>query len=104
MDVVDNLLEKTDACLDEYSGLITKSTISQEGQMTKTASVRGKQKLGKALRTHDIAKPQLLFDKVPNNQEISPFKPLLLKKPNAIVALDTSLKLIATENGSMQYV
>lgn len=103
VDVVDNLLEKADACLDEYSGVIRKLSPSQEEQMKKAAPASGKQKPGKAYRTQHIAKPQLLFDKVPTNDETIPFKPLLRRKPNAIVALDESLNLVAAEDGFKQY-
>ncbi|CAD6585716.1 MAG: exosome nuclease subunit [Alectoria sarmentosa] len=103
VDVVDNLLEKADACLDEYSGIIRKLSPTQEEQIKKAAPDFGKQKPGKAYRTQNIAKPQLLFDKVPTNEETTPFKPSLHTKPNAIAALDESLKLVAAEDGFKQY-
>lgn len=103
VDVVDILLEKADACLDEYSGVIRKLSPTQEEQIKQAAPPSGKQKPGKAYRTQNIAKPQLLFDKVPTNDETPPFKPLLRTKPNATVALDESLNLLATEDGIKQY-
>ncbi|KAF6219313.1 hypothetical protein HO133_005138 [Letharia lupina] len=103
VDVVDNLLEKADACLDEYTGVIRKLSPTQEEQIKKAAPAPGKQKPGKAYRTQNIAKPQLLFEKVPTNDETTPFRPLLRMKPNAIVPLDESLKLVAAEDGSTQY-
>lgn len=103
VDVVDSLLEKADACLDEYSGVIRKLSPTQEEQIKQAAPAHGKQKPGKAYRTQNIAKPQLLFDKVPTNDETSPFKPLLRTKPNATVALPESLSLHVTEDGSKQY-
>lgn len=103
VDVVDNLLEKADACLDEYSGVIRRLSPTQEEQIKKASPASGKQKPGKAYRTQDIAKPQLLFDKVPTNDETTPFKPPLRTKPNAIVALEDSLKLVAAEDGFKQY-
>ena len=104
VDVVDNLLEKADACLDEYSGVIRKSTATPEEQIKEAATASMKQKPGKAHRTQNIAKPQLLFDHVPTNDETTPFKPLLRTKPNAIVALAESLKLVTAEHGFKQYV
>lgn len=104
VDVVDNLLEKADACLDEYSGVIRKSTATPEEQRKEAATASMKQKPGKVHRTQNIAKPQLLFDRVPTNDETTPFKPLLRTKPNAIVALAESLKLVTGEHGFKQYV
>ena len=104
VDVVDNLLEKADACLDEYSGVIRKSTATPEERIKEAATASMKQKPGKAHRTQNIAKPQLLFDHVPTNDETTPFKPLLRTKPNAIVALAESLKLVTAEHGFKQYV
>lgn len=104
VDVVDNLLEKADACLDEYSGVIKKSTTSKGEQITTTAPASAKQKPGKAHRTQNIAKPQLSFDKVPTNDEKNPFRPLLRTKPHAILPLEESLKIFAAGDGSEQYV
>lgn len=103
VDVVDNLLEKADACLDEYTGVIRKLSPAQEEQIKKFTPASGKQRPGKAYRTQDIAKPQLLFNNVPINDETTSFKPLLRTKPNAIVALDESLELVAAEDGFEQY-
>ena len=104
VDVVDNLLEKADACLDEYSGFIRTSIKTQEEQANKATATAAKQKPGKAYRTRNIVKPQLSFDNIPKNDETTPFKPLLRTKPNAIVTLEESLKLVAAEDGSKQYV
>ena len=104
VDVVDNLLEKADVCLDEYSGVIRKSTATSEEQTKKFATASTKQKPGKVHRTQNIAKPQLFFDHVPTNDETTPFKPLLRTKPNAIVALAESFKLVTNGHGFKQYV
>ena len=103
VDVVDNLLEKADECLDEFTGVVRKLSPTHEEQIKKAASASGRQKPGKAYRTQNIAKPQLLFDTVPTNDETTPFKPLLRTKPNAIISLDDSLKLVAAEDGFKQY-
>ena len=104
VDVVDNLLERADACLDEYSGVIRKSSTGQEEQTKKITPASVKQKPGKSHRIQNIVKPQLFFDNVPTNDKIAPFKPLLRTKPNAILALNESLKLGAGGDGSKQYV
>ena len=104
VDVVDNLLEKADACLDEYSGVIRKSTTTEEEQIKKIAIASAKPKPGKIHRTQNIAKPQLSFDIIPTNDETTPFKPLLRTKPNAIVALEESLKLGTNSDGVEQCV
>lgn len=103
LDVVDNLLEKADACLDEFSGAIRKLSPTQEEQKKQPAPASGTQKPGKAYRAKNIPKPQLLFDVVPTNSETNPFKPLLRTKPNAIVALEESVKLVAADDGFKQY-
>ena len=104
VDVADNLLEKADACLDEFSGVIRTSTKTQEEQTNKAATTAAKQRPSKAHRTQNIAKPQLSFDNIPKNDETTPFKPLLRTKPNAIVALEESLKLVAAADRTKQYV
>ncbi|MCJ1461196.1 exosome nuclease subunit [Mycoblastus sanguinarius] len=103
VDVFDNLLEKADACLDEYTGVIKRLSPAQEEQIKKAAQPIGKQRPAKAYQTQNIAKPQLLFPKAPRNDETSPFKPLLRSKPHAIVPLKESLQLTAADDGSKQY-
>ena len=41
MDVFDNLLEKADACLDEFTGVIRKLSPSQEEQIKNAPSAPG---------------------------------------------------------------
>ena len=97
VDVLDSLLEKADACLDEYTGVIRKSNPSQE------ASTSRKPYTGKNYRSPNIPKPQLLFERVPKNDEDTPFKPLLRSKPHSIEPLNESIRLEAVENGRDQY-
>ena len=105
VDVADDLLEKADAYLDEYSGVVRRSTLTQEALLKEVSSSSGKQRHGKVPRAQKIPKPQLLFDSVPNNNnEKIPFKPLLRTKPNAIITLNESLEVVAAEDGSAQYV
>lgn len=103
VDVVDNLLEKTDACLDEYTGVIKRLSPSQQEQTATTSTVSKKQRPAKNYRTQDIPKPQLLFKSVPTNTEIAAFKPLLRSKPHAIVPLEESVNTTITISGIKQY-
>lgn len=59
-------------------------------------------KLQKSLRSRDMAKPQKLFENIPQNDESGPFKPLLLSKPHATSSLDESLDLAPNEEGWKQ--
>jgi exosome complex exonuclease RRP6 len=91
VDVIDSLLEKADACLDEFTGVIKKLSPSQEEQ---APVVR---KTSRFPTTFDYGpskfpKPQLLFDHKPDNSDLGPFHPLLKNKPHATVPLEKSLK------------
>ncbi|KAK4692847.1 exosome complex exonuclease RRP6, partial [Lecanoromycetidae sp. Uapishka_2] len=103
VDVFDSLLEKADACLDEYTGVIRRLSPEQEEKIKKTADPIGKQRPGKAYRTQSIVKPQLLFEQVPTNDDVTPFKPLLRTKPHAITPLKQSLTPVQSEDGSTWY-
>lgn len=102
VDVIDHLLEKADASLDEYTGVIKKLSFSQEEQTSKNAVPARRQPLSKNFRAQDIPKPQLSFKRIPRNDEITPFKPLLRSKPHSLKPLDESLRLSGTENGPDQ--
>lgn len=91
VDVIDSLLEKADACLDEFTGVIKKLSPSQEEQ----APIA--KKTSKFPTIYDygpskIPKPQLLFDQKVDNSDLGPFRPLLKTKPHAIVPLEKSLQ------------
>ncbi|KAJ5155987.1 hypothetical protein N7492_008790 [Penicillium capsulatum] len=91
VDVIDSLLEKADASLDEFTGVIKKLSPSQEEQAPVV------KKAPKFPTIYDygpskIPKPQLLFDRKPDNSDLGPFKPLLKTKPHATVPLDKSLE------------
>lgn len=103
VDVIDNLLEKADGCLDEYTGVIKKFGPSEENHAAAPIPFSRGQFRVKNYRDQDLPKPQLLFDNVPTNDETSPFKPLLRAKPHAIVSPAESLTLEMTEDGFMQY-
>ena len=100
IDVVDNLLEKADACLDEYTGVIKRLTPSQRSA---AAPVTIRKTFASKQKTQDIPKPQLLFNKVPDNQETTAFQPLLRAKPHAIVPLQESISPILLEDGFEEY-
>ncbi|KAL9020715.1 MAG: hypothetical protein Q9185_002031 [Variospora sp. 1 TL-2023] len=101
VDVIDHLLEKADACLDEFTGVVKKLTPAHRQE---AAVVDAKRPLARhEYRNQNILKPQRLFRKVPTNDEASPFKPLLTSKPNAIVPLDESLVTTPQPDGSIQY-
>ncbi|KAL8760925.1 MAG: hypothetical protein Q9184_002922 [Pyrenodesmia sp. 2 TL-2023] len=101
VDIVDNLLEKADACLDEYTGVVKKLTPNRQNEQ---AIADAKKPLAKhEYRNQNILKPQRLFRKVLNNDDATPFKPLLTSKPNATVPLEESLVLAPQPDGSMQY-
>jgi exosome complex exonuclease RRP6 len=90
VDVVDDMLEKADASLDEFSGVIKRySPAPQDGAATPT---RGKEKqVLNIFQNASMPKPQRLFDVKPNNYETKPFRPLLKTKPHAIVSLEESI-------------
>ncbi|RJE21308.1 exosome complex exonuclease Rrp6 [Aspergillus sclerotialis] len=93
VDVIDSLLERADACLDEFTGVIKRLSPSQQEQAAKAE----KKTPAKFPTIYDygpskIPKPQLQFERPPDNTDVSPFKPLLRTKPHAIVSLKKSLK------------
>ncbi|KAI4117937.1 MAG: hypothetical protein LQ345_001929, partial [Seirophora villosa] len=101
VDVIDNLLEKADACLDEYTGVIKKLSPAHRHE---AAVADAKRPLARhEYRNQNILKPQRLFRRIPINDEANPFKPLLTSKPNARVPLDESLTTTPQLDGSIQY-
>ena len=102
VDVIDNLLEKADACLDEYTGVIKRPSPSRRDDPKSRPALR-KPRLGLAYRDKDLPKPQLLFNSIPTNDQVTAFKPLLRTKPHAIVPLEHSLGPIFSEDGFKQY-
>ena len=95
VDVVDGLLEKADACLDEFTGFIKRKPGADGAEARDTPPIQApkEQHLSKAFRDADLPKPQLLFHKPTNNHEAGPFKPLLRAKPHAIIPLERSLDI-----------
>ena len=103
VDIFDNILEKADACLDEYTGVIRRLNPSQEEQLNRVIPVIGKRRPEKTCRTQNIAKPQRLFGTPPANNDLTPFKPLLRSKPHAITSLHESVALVTSSDGSQRY-
>ncbi|KAJ9297797.1 hypothetical protein DTO271G3_4018 [Paecilomyces variotii] len=102
VDIIDTLLEKADACLDEFTGVIKKLSPSQQQH---AQNVPKRKDLTQKFPTiydygpSKIPKPQLQFDRAPDNTDVKPFRPLLRTKPHAIVPLEESLQLIDTGKG-----
>lgn len=102
VDTADTLFERTDTCLDEFTGLVKQATPREDAGSPVPA---GRQPRAKnAYRTTNLPKPQLLFDTKPLNYETEPFKPFLTSKPHASVALDKSLVLRRNEENQPQYL
>lgn len=103
VDVIDNLLEKADASLDEYTGVIKKLNLPENIRPGNGFASSGKILQSRNYRAQAIEKPQKLFHQIPKNDETTPFKPLLRSKPHAIVPLEESLVLNANKDGLDQY-
>jgi exosome complex exonuclease RRP6 len=90
VDVIDSLLEKADACLDEFTGVIKKLSPSREEQ----PPIKRESKFPTIYDygPSKIPKPQLQFDRKPDNSDTAPFHPLLRTKPNSTVPLKQALK------------
>jgi exosome complex exonuclease RRP6 len=92
VDVIDDLLEKSDACLDEFTGIIKRlSPALQDGAATPPKMKENSQKVPSIHSTHVMPKPQLHFERPVTNHERAYFKPLLRSKPHAIVSLEESI-------------
>lgn len=101
VDVIDSLLEKADACLDEYTGVVKR--LSPAHQEQAPASTVRSTRAAKSYRDQNIPKPQLLFAKIPSNDESTPFKPLLRSKPHATLPFDQTLEMVDNNEGVKQY-
>ncbi|CEL07909.1 hypothetical protein ASPCAL11063 [Aspergillus calidoustus] len=94
VDVIDALLEKADACLDEFTGVIKKLSPSQEAKDGDNKQTSRKTQNFPTIYDYGpskIPKPQLEFERQVDNTDTSPFKPLLKTKPHAIEPLNQSL-------------
>lgn len=93
VDVIDELLEKADACLDEFTGIIKKLSPSQEerGQDLGKRASRAQFPSVYDFASSKIPKPQLQFKNRIDNHDSSAFRPILRQKPHALVPLATSV-------------
>ncbi|KAL2868354.1 exosome nuclease subunit RRP6 [Aspergillus lucknowensis] len=94
VDVIDALLEKADACLDEFTGVIKKLSPSQQNKDGEKKPTTSKAQGFPTIYDYGpskVPKPQLQFERPVDNTDTSPFKPLLRAKPHAIKPLDESL-------------
>ena len=89
VDVFDDLLEKADASLDEFTGAIKRLSPSVPDR-TQTPP-RPQNVPNSRFPPFKIEKPQLLFNRKVNNFETAPWKPLLSSKPHALVPLEDSI-------------
>ncbi|KAK0713113.1 ribonuclease H-like domain-containing protein [Lasiosphaeria miniovina] len=98
VDVIDSLLEKADTCLDEYTGLIKRKNlpVDESGRDSKRPKSTH-ERLDQSLKRANILKPQNAFQKKIDNFEPGPWKPLLTKKPHAVVPLGESLSTFTDE-------
>jgi exosome complex exonuclease RRP6 len=116
VDVIDSLLEKTDTSLDEYTGILKRkdtplveqvSLVGYQLWIVESNILQGAQKSkgksGNAYRTQNLVKPQLAFNVKPNNDDLSPWKPLLTTKPHAKKPLEESLGTFTDDYGQTQY-
>lgn len=104
VEVFDHLLERADACLDEFTGVITRLSPSQEELIKNPPNLPKRAKLDKAFQNQNIAKPQLLFQHPSSNHDETSFKPLLNAKPHAIVPLEDSIRLKDAGDDSKHYI
>jgi exosome complex exonuclease RRP6 len=95
VDVIDDLLEKADASLDEYTGAIKRlspSAADNKQVPTRTeAALHARFAAPHPMPAPVREKPQLFFTRKVNNYETAPFKPLLRNKPHAVVSLEESI-------------
>lgn len=90
VDVIDDLLEKADASLDEFTGAIKRLSPSVPDR-TQTPP-RPLNTSGARYSSHQIEKPQLLFNRKVNNFDTTPWFPLLTNKPHATAPLEEILR------------
>ncbi|KAI0399454.1 ribonuclease H-like domain-containing protein [Xylaria palmicola] len=101
VDVLDNLLEKADTCLDEYTGAIKRKAAPTEQPVV--PAKKSRYALDQSIRRANVLKPQNAFEIKPDNFDTSPWKPLLTRKPHATLPLDKSLVTFKDENEAIQY-
>ncbi|KAI0099683.1 ribonuclease H-like domain-containing protein [Nemania sp. FL0031] len=101
VDVLDNLLEKADTCLDEYTGAIKRKAAPVD--QPAVPAKKSRYTLDQSIRRANVLKPQNTFEIKPNNNSASPWKPTLTTKPHATLPLDQSLATFQDESQSTQF-
>ncbi|RPA98963.1 hypothetical protein L873DRAFT_1790069 [Choiromyces venosus 120613-1] len=116
VEAIDDLLEKADTCLDEYTGAIKErnpvpspNALAPETDciltliigLTKVPNRPSKRPIQ---RSANIPKPQLLFDEKIDNFDTSPWKPRLTFKPHAVQPFSESIYLFKNELGINEYL
>ncbi|KAF4957724.1 hypothetical protein FGADI_2963 [Fusarium gaditjirri] len=100
VDVVDSSLEKADTALDEYTGLVKRKEPVLPDPSNKSKKPKS---TNKVIRNANMTKPQLLFERKPDNFAHAPWKPILTSKPNAMLSLEESFNVTPNEAGTPQY-
>ncbi|ETS73685.1 hypothetical protein PFICI_14631 [Pestalotiopsis fici W106-1] len=103
VDVIDTLLEKADTCLDEYTGLVKRKLAPTEEAGSVPKKTKTYTALDSSLRRANILKPQNAFEIKPDNDDSSPWKPLLTAKPHATVPLADSIGTFNNDQDTVQY-
>ncbi|CUS08104.1 unnamed protein product [Tuber aestivum] len=106
VEVIDDLLEKADTCLDEYTGAIKeKNTVpfpdARGPEMVPSPSRPSRRSIQKSA---NIPKPQLLFKENIDNFDSTPWKPRLTSKPHAVTPLSESIYLFTNELEINEYL
>jgi exosome complex exonuclease RRP6 len=119
VDTLDSMLEKADTCMDEYTGMIKRSSDSAQVEVSfqsdlqntcpdflqqqKKKKKRNPWQLESKYRTRvDTVRPQVNFDPRPDNWTRAPFKPFLETKPHATIPLAESLETFTNGEGSLE--
>lgn len=101
VDVIDGLLEKADTALDEYTGRVKRKMDLPEPANAKKPKTDDRYEVN--WRRANMIKPQNAFEVKVDNFATGTWKPLLTKKPHAIVPLEESLVTSVDENNITQY-
>lgn len=89
VDVVDDLLEKADASLDEFTGAIRRQSPAARPETPERTSRPSPS--SNVWTKNQVQKPQQFFTRPVNNHETVPWKPILKAKPHAVITLEESI-------------
>ncbi|KAL1843568.1 hypothetical protein VTJ49DRAFT_851 [Mycothermus thermophilus] len=105
VDVVDSLLEKSDTCLDEFTGLVKRkdAPTPESGRELNRSKLATVKPLDSSLKHANILKPQKAFEVKTDNFDTGPWKPPLTTKPHALVPLEESLETFVDQDNHTQY-